>query len=174
MNFVLHHIPDPVKGLKETARVLKKGGVFGVMESIFHKVDENEYQIFSLLKDILSSCGLKDKFESPVDQNNKDNEKKEMHVHKTFDRESLIKFLEENGFEVSLVYDDYAVVPVNSGDELIGMIVKSPWGQKICSSFSSDEIKLVEEATHKKFEEIKKNKAPLITRCIGVVAKNMN
>jgi len=141
---LLHIPPDPNVTLQEAKRVLVPGGRIGV--SVMGR--RENCSVLTIMQDRLVEAG----FKFPGKRS----------PHYLADRETLIKLLEDNGFEVDFSWYDQTIDPIYDEQDLETMIFKSPESTKIVEQLDPEKRDKVFEDIKNAFKELKEKKIPLI------------
>lgn len=154
-SLVLHLTPNPEKLLQEAHRILKKGGVIGftvlgkVEDSVFFNIGLNALKKNGIELPAKSSGGLS-----------------------LVDRESLIKVLQQNGFEVEFCWKELLTYDI-FGEQGLIKITGQPRIAKILSEVDSEMRNRIEDDIKKTIFDLKAKQMPLQAEIFFVTGKKV-
>ena len=152
-SLVLHLTPNPEKLLQEAHRILKKGGVIGftvlgkVEDSIFFNIGLNALKKNGIELPAKSSGGLS-----------------------LVDRESLIKVLKGNGFEVEFCWKELVTYDI-FGEQGLIKITGQPRIAKILSEVDREMRTRIEDDIKKTIFDLKAKQMPLQAEIFFITAR---
>jgi len=151
-SLVIHLTPDPIKLLQEAKRVLKKGANIGL--SVLGKTEDSNF--FSIVHNALKNNGvvIPSKSSGGLTLNSK---------------ESLIKVLEENGFEVQFCWRELITMDIFEEKDL-NKALGQPRITKILSESDQEQRLKIESDVKTTFYNLKSQYIPLQAELFFVVA----
>lgn len=151
-SLVLHLTPNPEKLLKEAYRVLKKGGQIGCTvlgkpdNSIFFKVVLDAFKNNGIQLPAKSSGGLS-----------------------LVDRESIIKVLQDSGFEVQFCWKEWLTYDV-FGEQGMHKLLGQPRIAKLLSEIDQEVKRKIENDVKQAILDLKERKIPLQAEIFYITA----
>jgi len=150
-SLVIHLTPDPIKLLQEAKRVLKKGGKVGF--SVLGKTEDSNF--FSIIHNALKNNGV------VITSNSSGG----LVLNS---RESLIKVLQENGFEVNFCWRELTTIDIFEENGL-NKALGQPRIAKILSEVDPETRQKIESDVKNTFHEFKSKYIPLQAELFFVV-----
>jgi len=150
-SLVIHLTPDPIKLLQEAKRVLKKGGKVGF--SVLGKTEDSNF--FSIIHNALKNNGV------VITSNSSGG----LVLNS---RESLIKVLQENGFEVNFCWRELTTMDIFEENGL-NKALGQPRIAKILSEVDPETRQKIESDVKNTFHEFKSKYIPLQAELFFVV-----